>query len=571
MQIDSAILYVFRKELDTQIIPAQVRQIHQIDSRVIAIELFCPNGKPLHLIFDTYHPIVYFSETLKKDVSYTPSQTFCMTLRKHLEGARLSSVEQPDFDRFLKFNFDRIETGGKIVTKSLFAELIPSAPNLILTENDKIIDACLRGKKMDRILAPGQHYTRNAYSNRNNILLFTRDEILQILNFERSKDISVKEWLFQTFNGFSSVLVDEIFSCSKINPTTALIKLNNEDSIILSNAIYSIIREILNATALYIYKRPNGKNWATPITISTDAPIRKISANLWIREEIEKSGGLLSFEILYLRKKVFSLLKRETRKIHKIKDELSETQKTETYKLWGTLLSIHAYEKINGKTEISVSNLFNDPPSDEIIPVDPLLSITQNSQLYFKKYVKMKTRSQMGEDKLKECLSKIHYLENVSYFIEDIKSKNDLLLLKEELKESGIDKNPTRHLPRQKKKENDSKITTLSVDGFHILFGKNNIQNEYLTLHKAKKDDLWFHAKSIPGSHVVLLTEGQFIPEEIIAKVAAFAAFHSRGKSSGKVDVDFTRIKYVKKIPGSPPGLVNYTHQSTVTVIPKAL
>lgn len=152
MQIDSAVLYIFRKELAAKIIPAQVRQIHQIDNRIIDIELFRSYEKPIHLIFDTYRPLIYITENLKKDTGYMPSQTFCMTLRKQLEGSKLSAIEQPDFDRFLKFNFDRIEAGGKIITKSLCMELIPSAPNLILTEDNVIIDACLRGKRWNEFL-----------------------------------------------------------------------------------------------------------------------------------------------------------------------------------------------------------------------------------------------------------------------------------------------------------------------------------------------------------------------------------------------------------------------------------
>lgn len=253
--------------------------------------------------------------------------------------------------------------------------------------------------------------------------------------------------------------------------------------------------------------------------------------------------------------------------MNKIKDELKETKKTETYKLWGTLLSIYAYKKLNGMHELTVSNVFNEPPTDESIPVNPLLSVSQNSQLYFKKYSKMKTRLQVGQDKLNECFAKIRYLENISYFLENIKTKNELIQLKDELKDSGA--TIQRHSSRQRKKEKEPSFISLTIDGFHALLGKNNVQNEYLTFHKAGKEDLWFHAQALPGSHVVLITEGQVIPKELIAKTAALAAFYSKGKSSGKVNVDYTRIKYVKKIPNSPPGLVNYTHQSTVTVIPE--
>ena len=148
-----------------------------------------------------------------------------------------------------------------------------------------------------------------------------------------------------------------------------------------------------------------------------------------------------------------------------------------------------------------------------------------------------------------------------------LKTKNELIQLKDELKDSGA--TIQRHSSRQRKKEKEPSFISLTIDGFHVLLGKNNVQNEYLTFHKAGKEDLWFHAQALPGSHVVLITEGQVIPKELIAKTAALAAFYSKGKSSGKVNVDYTRIKYVKKIPNSPPGLVNYTHQSTVTVIPE--
>lgn len=262
MQIDSAVLYIFRKELAAKIIPAQVRQIHQIDNRIIDIELFRSYEKPIHLIFDTYRPLIYITENLKKDTGYMPSQTFCMTLRKQLEGSRLSAIEQPDFDRFLKFNFDRIEAGGKIITKSLCMELIPSAPNLILTEDNVIIDACLRGKKMERILAPGKPYVRNSYANRNNFLLFSAEEILQILKFGQLQDSSVQQWIFDTFNGFSSFLAEELFSRTKIKADLPLNHLNEEESTILANTIYDIAQEILSAKTLYIYKKPNNKTWA---------------------------------------------------------------------------------------------------------------------------------------------------------------------------------------------------------------------------------------------------------------------------------------------------------------------
>ena len=180
----------------------------------------------------------------------------------------------------------------------------------------------------------------------------------------------------------------------------------------------------------------------------------------------------------------------------------------------------------------------------------------------------MKTRSAIGLKKLKECKNKLAYLNESLFFAEQIKSRQELNYFKDELKSSGIDK----YIKPQRKPAHKNtvplNIEERIIDGFHVFIGRSNIRNEYLSLHKAGKSDLWFHAKGIPGSHIVIETDNQSVPLSTIEKVAALAAFNSKGKDSGKVDVDYTFIKYVKKIPDGPPGLVNYTHQKTIVAIP---
>ena len=208
MQIDSATLYLFIKELKKIIVPAQVRQIHQIDNRIMDMELFCPNSRPVHLIFNTHTPpIVYLTTKGKGQNQYDHSQTFCMTLRKHLEGSRLSHVEQIEMDRILAFSFDRIEAAGAIVTKTLWVELLPASPNLILTEGDTIIDACLRGKKLDRLLIPGETYKLPDNTSRMDFMKFSKEELKSILDYSKQTDTPLDTWIFHTFNGFSRFLV----------------------------------------------------------------------------------------------------------------------------------------------------------------------------------------------------------------------------------------------------------------------------------------------------------------------------------------------------------------------------
>ncbi len=571
MQIDSATLYLFIKELQKIVIPAQVRQIHQVDNRIMDIELFCPNAKPVHLLLNTHTPpVVYLTSKNKMQNQYTPSQTFCMTLRKHLEGSRLSHVEQIEMDRIVAFSFDRIEAGGEIVTKTLWAELLPAAPNLILTEQDRIIDACLRGKKLDRLLVPGETYQLPSGSTRMNFMKFSKEEIRNILDYSKTGELSLDAWLFATFNGFSRFLADELAAKAGIPADISLSALTNDEEEALLSAFADLKDAIESSDALHIYHR-KGKSIVSPISLSTLSLEETTEPIIpWLEKEAETSGGTIAAALAEYQKKIHTLIKREERKLKKISEEMQETEKIDQYKLWGNLLSIYAYEKLNGRKEMKVQNLFNDPPTEETIPVDPLLSVTANGQLYFKKYNKMKTRLIIGEEKREECAEKIRYLQETLYFSEDVKTKKDLDALKEELKGTGIEKLPGKKTTDAKKKKgkNEPMVETISIDGFKVHMGRNNTQNEYLTLHMAGKNDLWFHAKAIPGSHVVIETEGLSVPPSTIEKVAALAAWHSKGKNSGKVDIDYTAIRYVKKIPNGPPGLVNYTHQKTIVAIP---
>lgn len=571
MQIDSASLYLFVKELQKLLIPAQVRQIHQIDNRIMDIELFCPNAKPVHMIANTHTPpVVYLTSKSKVQNQYTPSQTFCMTLRKHLEGSRLSEVRQIDMDRILAFSFDRIEAAGEIVTKTLWAELLPSSPNLVLTEGDTIIDACLRGRKGDRLLVPGEVYHLPTNSARMNFMQFSKEELKNILDYGKGTESTIEEWLFHTFNGFSRFLVDELGHLSKVLMTSPLASLTEAEEDALLSAILLLKEDIMASDALHIYQNAKGKPMVSPIALPFLG--EEIECNPiipWLEREAESSGGTMAAQLSDYQKKIHTLIKREERKIQKIEGEMKETSKTEQYKLWGNLLAIYAYEKINGRKALTVLNLFNDPPTKDTIPVDPLLSVTANSQLYFKKYNKMKTRLIIGREKLDECHEKIGYLEDVLYFATEVKTKKDLDALKEELKDTGIERiGGRKQKPVNRKRKNEPLLTTLTIDGFRVLMGKNNTQNEFLTLKKAAKTDLWLHARQIPGSHVVIETEGLTVPLATIEKAAALAAWNSKGKDSGKVDVDYTLIRYVKKIPNGPPGLVNYTHQKTIAAIP---
>lgn len=570
MQIDSAVLYIIVKKLKEKLDSCQVRQVHQIDNRIMDLELFCTDGDIVSLIINTYNPpLMYLTGKGKNKKQYSPSQTFCMTLRKYLEGSRLSRIEQVDMDRVVALSFDRIEAGSEIVTRTLWVELLPASPNMILTEGNTIIDACLRGKKLDRLLVPGETYSLPGHSARMDFMKFSREELKNILDFSKKEEIPLDGWLFSQFNGFSRFLADELAHESRVAPDIPLSSITEEEEERILDALSSISSAIAASESLYIYRNEKGKKTASPIPLHIlQGEPEKVEALPFIEKEAESGAGSITQAVQEYKKQLHTLIKREERKKRKIGEEMEETSRMDQYKLWGTLLSIYAYEKINHQNSLTVSNLFKDPPEDETIPVNPLLSVSANSQLYFKKYNKMKTRTAIGQEKLDECDRCLAFLNDTLYFAEQVTTKQELEALKEELKGLGLDKKQQKR-PGKSRKQQTPQIESRMIDGFRVWLGTSNTKNEYLTLHKAAKTDIWLHAKAIPGSHVVIEAENETVPEETLIKAAALAAWNSKGRDSGKVDVDYTLIRYVKKIPGGPPGLVNYSHQKTLTVVPE--
>lgn len=569
MQIDSAALYLLVKKLNKALASSQIRQIHQIDSRIMDMELFSQEGRPIDLVLNTYNPpVIYIASRGKNKKQYSPSQTFCMTLRKYLEGSRFSGMEQISMDRIIRISFDRIEAGGEIITRDLWIELLPASPNIILTENDVIIDACLRGRKMDRLLVPGEKYSLPVNSSRMDFMKFNKDEIRDILKYSNEEPVPLDEWLFSSFNGFSRYLVNELTYRTGISNTIPTSELTLEEDDRLAENIVKLSSDLRDSDTCYLY-RDGSRQTISPIPLAfLHMTGEKTDILEWLAAASESGAGSIKAAVQEYTKHLKSLIKKEERKISKISGEMKETELMAQYKLWGTLLSIYAYEKINHRDKLTVANLFKDPPENEEIPVNPLLSTTANSQLYFKKYNKMKTRSAIGLKKLEECKNKLAYLNEALFFAGQIKNRQELNAFKDELKDSGIDKYMKPQEKSTRKNTVSLKIEERTIDGFHVFIGRSNTRNEYLTLHKAAKSDLWFHAKGIPGSHIVIQTDNQPVPVSTIEKAAALAAFNSKGKDSGKVDVDYTLIKYVKKIPDGPPGLVNYTHQKTIVAIP---
>lgn len=569
MFIDSVILYGLVKELKEQLLSAQVKQIHQTDARVLDMELYRPMSSPAHLILCAQNPPYLYADCRgKKRQQYIDSQTFCMTLRKHLEGSRLSGIRQIQMDRIVCLSFDRIETGGEIITRDLYAELIPSAPNLILTENGRILDVLIRSRRQHRELANQKEYALPEGGDRLDFMQFSAGELADLLAFDPGGAETLKDLLFARFNGLSTPLVAKTARLAGLAADAPLSSLSREELTRAAQALFTLGGQIRRASGLYLY--PDGKKETAsviPLPLPNGRHIESISA--WLAAYAGRDGNMISASVQELKKRIHSLIKKEERKEKKIRSEMEETVLMDKYKLWGNLLSIYAYQKTAGQTEITVDNPFDENGGKETIPLLPEYSLIRNSQLYFKKYSRMKTRLAIGEEKLEECRMKLDYLRNAAYFAEEVRDRAGLLALEEELKDTGIDKYGKQERKKKKKETSADEPARYVLDQFRVWVGRNSRQNEFLTLHKAGKNNLWLHAQKLPGSHIVIETEDADVPEAVLEKAASWAAWLSKGRNDRKVAVDCTRIRYVKKIRNAPPGLVSYTHQKTLAVVPE--
>lgn len=570
MQLDSSAIYILANELKSELIYSQVRKIHQLDNRTMIIELFKPSSSPKKLIISSYNPPLIYMVQEELNLKYTPAQNFCMSLRKHLEGSKITDLSQINLDRVIKINFSRIEAASEIKNKSLYIELIPSAPNIILTENNLILDACLKGNKKNRLILSQESYKLPGSQNRMDFTKFTKLELLEIFQYNKNSIDTPKDIIFKLFNGFSELLINELFTNKPFFFINKMNELSEKEIVEIVDILINFRSILEKSTKINLYEK-NKKYILSPIKLSEfENEPSKTTVNSSILNYLNNYKQPTSAISIEFKKEIQLLLKKEERKLKKIINELKETDKLETYKLWGNLLTIHAYENIKHKEFIVIENIFDESQRKIKIPLIKEKSLSENSQIYFKKYNKMKTRIQIGNQKLEKCKENIESLKDILYFSTIISNEEDLNILKKELLALNIKKiNPSKINKQKHQKMHINKFLNITIDGFKVFIGKNSKENEQITFKEATNEDIWLHAKKIPGSHVIIKTQNQIVPLLTIEKTASIAAFYSSGRESTKLTVDYTFVKNVKKIPGAKPGKVTYTNEKSLVVIPR--
>ena len=490
------------------------------------------------------NPAMYL---IKKSPENLPEpSTFCMVLRKNLEGGRIAEIRQFELDRIIFIDVDTIGAGGKIQTVTLSCELIGKYSNLILVHEEKIIDALKKiGTNSSRVrtVLPNQIYQLPPEQNKFNIFSANLDEV--------TKNLSADKSIMNFFQGFGPQTTKEIiFQSEKIG---------------LKNALEKIRENVKNSTPCLVEN--SGKVLAiSAVELNYLEGEKKffdsISEMLETADEIMKSFTPPDKE--KFTKLVHNELKRAKNKISVLENELAAAENAEDFKILADNLSTYRYNFTDHADEkIFVDNIY-DGEKLEII-LDKKITIAANVQNFYKKYDKLKRAKNFISEQIKICREEIIYLESIEHSLNSCESLAEIEEIKTELVAGNYLKNFKKKTALSKKSE---PFKFFTEDGLEILVGKNNLQNDRLTFKIANQNDIWLHTKEITGSHVILRSENSEPSDENLIFAARIAAKFSNAKNSSNVPVDYTKIKFVKKPNGAKPGFVIFTNQKTIYVNP---
>ena len=496
---------------------------------------------------------------------------FCMLLRKHLIGLKIKKIYTIDLERIIFIELENNENINKTIIKKLIIELMGRHSNVILAnENDIIIDSL-------RHTTTEENSNRDIYPTAKYIFPEAKKySFLELKNFDdfyvkikpKMNNAEIDKTVANTFNGISASFIKNIIKELNITNIT-------KDTL---ETIYNKIKEILSETSLDIHFNNEKKDYYLTNSYKENTSKYNLNYNIdnfYFEKETSELFKNYRNSILNL---ILATLKKYEKRLENIDNKITECNNMDKFRLYGELITSNLYKIPNKNIEyIELENYYNN---NEIIkiPLDKRYIPSYNAKKYFKKYSKLKNALKVVNTQKEETIREINYIESVIYEIEASSKIEDLEEIYEEMAENSIFANKLNTKKKNYKKNKKAKTLTKNklasfnplkyvIDGYNIFVGRNNKENDYLTCKFANKEDIWFHTKNIPGSHVILKTNtGEIISEEILVEAARLAAKHSKAKNSSNIPVDFCKVSFVKKPNGSKPGYVIYSHNRTIYV-----
>ena len=569
MALDGITVASLVTELDHTIKNARISKIAQPEADELLLTLKSPNGNfRLALSADASLPFVYLTETNKPSPMTAPN--FCMLLRKHIANGRITAITQPGLERIIRFEVEHLDEMGDLQTKYLIVELMGKHSNIIFcTKDNRIIDSIKHVSAQVssvREVLPGREYFIPQTQEKYDPLQTTQEEFTKKA---LSKPVSAAKAIYTTYTGISPVLANEICFRAGIDADLPAAALSPDEQLHLYNNFHWLMEDVRaqKFRPHIILKNGQPIDFApVELTQYTDLQNEYNESISYVLEQFyarRNAYTRIRQKSADLRRIVTTALERSHKKYDLQSRQLKDTEKRDKYRIYGELLHTYGYNIAPGSKSFTTLNYYTN--EDITIPLDDQLTPAENAKKYFARYNKLKRTYEALEVQIAETQAELSHLDSIATSLNIAESEDDLVQIREELVSYGYIRKKSNE-KRQKSKSRP--FHYLSSDGFHIYVGKNNYQNDELTFKFANSGDWWFHAKGMPGSHVVLKTEGKELPDRAYEEAARLAAYYSKGRENEKVEIDYLERKNVKKPNGAVPGYVIYYTNYSMAIAP---
>jgi len=577
MALDGVVISALAKETAEKIVGGRIDKIHQPekDELIISVRTFGGAYKLL-LCANPSFPRFHITEMQKENPDKPPM--FCMLLRKHIQGGKILYVAQDGFERIIRIGIESYDEMGYLSEKVLIVEIMGKHSNIILIDKegkilDSIVHVDLTVSSVRQVL-PGFPYLPPPSQGKKNPLDARRDDIAFALSNE---DLPVWRQILESYSGISPLVAREAVyratgMCDVTGPEVSRQEL--EDVALNFYAMITDIKEGVYNPCIITDKATKKPTEFCAFDIAQYGScamcehypsVSEAVENFYIKKATTESIKQKCGDLLKL---VSNNIDRCRKKLQLQSEILKKAEKREKYKIYGDLITANIYMIEQGMTEVTVTNFYSETGENVTIPLKNDLSPSKNAQRYYQKYNKEKTAEIETTKQKKLNEEELDYLESVYESLTKVETGSEIIQIRDELIEEGYLKNRGR-LNKKRKPDNPKPMHFVSDDGYDIYVGKNNKQNDYVTLKLSRSTDIWFHTKGIHGSHALIKTDdGLTVPDETYMQAARLAAYYSKGRDSENVPVDYTEVKNVKKPSGAKPGMVIYVNYNTLYVTP---
>lgn len=572
MAFDGITVSAIKAEIEDKILGGRIDKVYQPEKDEIILGIrSMGQAYKLLLTSNASNPKFHFTQTNPSNPMTPP--LFCMVMRKHLQSGKIIKIEQPDFDRILNIYVESLNELGDYSVKKLVLEIMGRHSNIILTDENNTILNCIKHIGHDtssvREVLPGREYTLPPSQGKINTLELDNNNFNEVL--ENNPSFEIQSVIYKNYTGISPIAASEICYRANVNGSTPVEALTDIQKEIVFNKFAELVEDI-KANRFYPESITNEKGKTidfSPIEMTqfNGLEIKKYTS---ISELIESFYANRDFAYRIgqktqdLRKLITQNIERCIRKKDIQMQTLRSIKNRDELRLKGELLTANIYSIKKGMTTVELPNYYSENQELVAIELDSNKTPSENAQKYYKAYNKAKRTFEALKDQIKSNDEELAYLESVLTSVNNCTDEQDVKEIRRELREEGYVKKVKNQ--KDKSKKHSVPLHFISQDGFDIYVGKNNIQNDELTLKFARPRDIWMHTKNIPGSHVIIVANGQTIPDTTLNEGAMLSAFYSKAKNSSKVPVDYTEKKNVKKPNGSKPGFVIYETNKTAYI-----